>query len=465
MNAKRTLVIATIIAAIGFGLYWALIGRFNPTVPSPDYPPAKDRVQAISQDLDYLQALLRLDRSFSDEAARAFEHGRQALLARAETLTTAQFVLGVSELVALAGNGHTNVAPGARAGLMNRVPLRFAWFADGLFVVHSDRANAGLRAARIDTIGGRRPEDMLIDLKRFRGGRQEFARTRSMLLMESPEALASIYPELDPRQLPMALTLADGTRRDVIVGARAADPNAPNPLPWLYLSPVAAAEIVPDGVNALDADTPLPASLRGHGNSVHHEVLGDGVLYLHLWRMTDDEGGSLSGQLARLVSASEQPWKAVIVDLRFNGGGDYTKVHGFARDLRASIAHDGMIVVLVNNETFSAALTTVAWLKHYGGERTLIIGERLGDEPAFWAEGGTLTLPNSKLPIAFASGYHDWKHGCHDLRRCFGLNLWFGVAAGDLDPESETGWRFSDYMRGRDSVLEAALARIRTPGH
>lgn len=463
MRIKRILVNVIATAAIGFGLYWLAIGRFNPAAPRADYPTPQNRVEAMRQDLDYLRALTSLDRSFSDEAAQAFERGRQALLARVDTLSTAQFALGVSELAALAENGHTNVAPGARAGLMNRVPLRFAWFADGLFVIHADAAHAELRAVQIRTIGGRRPEDMLADLKRFRGGRPGYARTRSMLLMESPEALAAIYPGMDPRHLSMTVAMADGTSRDVVIAAVDADPKAPNPLPSLYLSPIAAAQLFPDGVHALAVDAPLPASLRDHTASVHHEIFDDDILYLHLWRIADDDSGALSAQLARLVSTHEHPWRAVIVDLRFNGGGDYTKAHAFARDLPAQVADDGTIAVLVNNETFSAALVTVAWLKHYGGDRTVIIGEALGDTPAFWAEGSSLTLPNSQLPVSFATGYHDWENGCHDLRRCFSLNFWYGVAAGKLDPDNETGWRFSDYIRGRDSVLAAALDRVRTP--
>lgn len=461
MRVKRVLATVGFVAVIGWSVFWLLIGRFNPTAPSPHYPSPQSRAEAIAQDLDYLKNLPLLDRSFSSEALSAFERGRQDLLARADGLTPAQFALGVSELVALADNGHTNVAPGVRAGLLNRIPLRFAWFAEGLFVVHTDPAHAALRAARVDAIGGHQPEDLAVDLARFRGGRPEFARTRSTQLMESPEALASIYPELDARRLSMALTLVDGTRRAVVIDARDADPAAPNVAPWVYLSPVATAERSPDGIAALDAGTPLPASLRGHGASMHHENLGDGILYVHLWRMQDDGSGSLSGQLGRLLKTQAALWRSVIVDLRFNGGGDYTKVHGFARDLPSHIADDGKLVVLVNNETFSAALVATAWLKYYGGGRALVIGERLGDEPAFWAEGGSLILPNSKLPISYASGYHDWRDGCRDLRRCFGLNLWFGVAAGELDPVSETAWRFDDYLRGHDSVLDAALARVR----
>jgi len=97
------------------------------------------------------------------------------------------------------------------------------------------------------------------------------------------------------------------------------------------------------------------------------------------------------------------------------------------------------------------------------GQRAVMMGEALGDEPAFWAEGGTLTLPNSKLAISFATGYHDWENGCRDLLRCFSLNLWFGVAAGKLDPPEETAWRFSDYLLGRDAVLDAARLRVDEP--
>lgn len=449
------------IALVCYGLYWLALGRFYPSAPAASYPPANDRAEAQRQDLDYLRALPALDRSFSDAAAEAFERGRQTLLAKADTLSTAQFALGVSELVALAGNGHTNVSPGRRAGLMNRIPLRLFWFSDGLFVIHTDRANASLRGARVEAIGTRRPEDMLADLARFRGGRPEYARARSMLLMESPDALAAVYPEMDTRHLPLSLLLTDGTRRDVVVAALDADPKAPNPNPSRYLSPLAAAEIAGDGMPALDPLTPLPASLRGHAASVYHEVIDSDTLYVHLWSMADDKAGALSGQLDQLLSSRASPWRAAIVDLRFNGGGDYTKVHAFARDLPTHVADDGQVIVLVNNETFSAALVAAAWLKHYGGARTVTMGEALGDAPGFWAEGGTLTLPNSGMAISFATGYHDWEHGCSDVYRCFSLNFWYGVAAGKLDPDSETGWRFSDYLQGRDSVLDAALARVR----
>lgn len=455
----KKLLALLIVFVFGAGLYWVVIGRFNPSSPRASYAQPADREEAQRQDLDYLRFLLRLDRSFSDEEAQAFEAGRLALLKREGRLSQAEFALGVSRLVALSDNGHTNVAPGTRARLLNRIPLRMAWFADALHVIRSDAAHASLLGAEVLAINGRSPSDWLVALKPYRGGRIGFARAGSLPLMESPEALASLYPESKADSLQLAVRLMDGSRAEMEIVARPADPDAVTPRASVYLSPVDAAKVDPDGLAVLDSNVALPLSLRGYGSSLRSEEVDD-VLYLHLWSMSDDAVGSVSQQLARLLQSKSQPWRAAIVDLRFNGGGDYTKIHAFAKALPDHVAPDGRIAVLVNNDTFSAALVTAAWLKYYGNERTVMVGEALGDDGRFWAEGGVLRLPNSKLAINFATGYHDWETGCDDVVHCFTPNFWFGVAAGPLDPPAETGWRFGDYMEGRDTALESAFAQL-----
>ena len=37
-----------------------------------------------------------------------------------------------------------------------------------------------------------------------------------------------------------------------------------------------------------------------------------------------------------------------------------------------------------------------------------IVGEAVGDNLINWSEGGTFYLPNSKLEIKYANGFHDW---------------------------------------------------------
>ena len=48
-----------------------------------------------------------------------------------------------------------------------------------------------------------------------------------------------------------------------------------------------------------------------------------------------------------------------------------------------------------------------------------------GDRLIFWTESGNaLVVPNIKLPVYFATGYHHWASGCRDLR-CFWPQLLF----------------------------------------
>jgi len=153
-----------------------------------------------------------------------------------------------------------------------------------------------------------------------------------------------------------------------------------------------------------------------------------------------------------------------ILDLRFNGGGNYTETLTFTKELPKRIAADGKLYILTDHATFSAALVTLARAKHFAGDRAVILGERSGDRERFWAESGKpLVLPNSKIMVFYATGYHDWNEGCgvKDWARCFWLNWAFDVPAGDLGPKSPMAWRFADYRNGVDTVLEDALRQAR----
>ena len=96
------------------------------------------------------------------------------------------------------------------------------------------------------------------------------------------------------------------------------------------------------------------------------------------------------------------------------------------------------------------------------GARVLAID---GLEPqALGAEGApawrriVLDLPNSKLKVTTSTAFHDWAHGCRELR-CFWPNVRYDVAVGSVDPDVAVAWRFADYRRGVDTVLQRTLER------
>lgn len=85
-----------------------------------------------------------------------------------------------------------------------------------------------------------------------------------------------------------------------------------------------------------------------------------------------------------------------------------------------------------------------------------MFGARAGDSLAFWAEGTRIELPHSRLRVSFATGRHDWARGCREWR-CYWPNVFRGAAVGSIEPDVPVDWRFEDYARGVDTVLEAAL--------
>jgi hypothetical protein len=152
----------------------------------------------------------------------------------------------------------------------------------------------------------------------------------------------------------------------------------------------------------------------------------------------------------------------MILDLRFNDGGDERKTVDFTRALPELLGDKGNLWILTGNATFSAAIITAARAKHFLTYRAHIVGEAVGDHEPFWTDGGPpLILRNARIAVGHAYFKQDWAKGCYDPSECNPLQFLYGVAAGDLTPEVQVGWSFADYAAGRDTVLEKALALAR----
>jgi hypothetical protein len=122
------------------------------------------------------------------------------------------------------------------------------------------------------------------------------------------------------------------------------------------------------------------------------------------------------------------------------------------------IAPGGRVYVLTSGQTFSAAITTTAFIKQAMGSRAVILGEPVGDRLVFWSEGNQGCLPNSKLCFAYATGKHDYAHACWDWNACFWLNWFYPVRVDSLAPDETIAMSFADYRAGRDPVFDRAVA-------
>ena len=147
-----------------------------------------------------------------------------------------------------------------------------------------------------------------------------------------------------------------------------------------------------------------------------------------------------SKELLGLV-AQQNPDKLVI-DLRQNGGGDYTVgerwlVHPI-RDL-AAINRKGHLFVLVGAITFSAAMNNAAQFRSQTA--ALLVGQTIGEKPNSYAEVRNVTLPNSHLTVRYSTRYYKFSDGPENIIR----------------PDREIIPSWADYKSGRDPVLEWVL--------
>jgi hypothetical protein len=147
----------------------------------------------------------------------------------------------------------------------------------------------------------------------------------------------------------------------------------------------------------------------------------------------------------------------IILDMRFNTGGDYTKAARFASHLPALVPPSGRIYILTGPQTFSAAITTTAFVKQAAGSRAVILGEAVGDRLSFYGEGNSGCLPHTELCVHYATGMHDYAHPCNDWDRCFWLNWLFPVQVKSLAPDETIKMTFADYSARRDPVFERAV--------
>jgi hypothetical protein len=129
-----------------------------------------------------------------------------------------------------------------------------------------------------------------------------------------------------------------------------------------------------------------------------------GAVYFQYNRSASDPQSPIpqfEKELSKALNA--HPKAALIVDLRCNTGGDGNVGRQMMDELQAA-STSRRVYVIVGRTTFSAGLFhAVQWI-HWG--KASFVGEEPGDSLEFFAEGGNIQLPNSRLTIHFANAKH-----------------------------------------------------------
>lgn len=431
----------------------------------PDVDLSSTRLEQWEQDIAHVRSrFLRYDRSYTPSArTRAVE-----MLAQLEQnlpgLDDFEIVAAVSRIAAAADNAHTRLYLLRNRTVMGRVPLRLWWFADGLFVIRARERDADVVGCRVDGIGGQPTARVREAVSQLFAGNESWSDYKSAYFLTAPGALRGAGVSQDTTSIRFDLRCADRSRVLVLESEPLGRLDRPTEN-WKNLSPAYEGEVELLGAAGSRWSRPLrgvrtPPYLMHPGRNYWLETLaGHGALYVHYARsQNDDDGVSFDDFGDRVLEVLDRPdIDAVIVDLRFNTGGNLGTGEGFFRRLteHRDLTGSGRLLVLTDQATFSAGLFHAAQLRAAGGT---LIGRAPGDRMDFWAEGGNVVLPHSGYTLHFSNGYHSYSGnpdpGVEKLFR--------SLSVPSLVPDIRVLATSAQYFGGEDPLLDAALQLLRS---
>ncbi len=420
---------------------------FGPTYAAAQSPPDSSRldsaqVLAWREDLRYMASEMakRHKNLYHAITREQFDSAVAALDTRIPSLARHQVIVEIARIVALVGDGHTNIAPtrDPKVGFRT-LPVRLYFFKDGLFVRAAQRKHATLAGARVVRIGRVTSEQAYGRVRELIGRDNEMgARFFAPFLLAMPEVLHALAIIDDMEQVPLVLE-ERGRRSTVTLGPSGPAPMMPpdTDLSWW---PESGWVDMRDG-----APAPVPLWLR-HDPSDHFRMEylpGSRLVYVQYNKVGDKEEESIADFSRRLLTlADTAEVDRLVLDLRLNRGGNGMLNTPLLVSLIKARKLDGAgkLFVIIGRSTFSAAQFLVNDLERY--TPAVFVGEPSGGKLNSYGDSRKITLPHSGLTVRVSIYW--WQEEPWDNRQ------W---KAPDIAAELTS----ADYRANLDPALTAAL--------
>jgi hypothetical protein len=396
------------------------------------------------EDLRYLARELprRHKNLFHTMRREQFDSALAVLDRKLPGLARHQVIVELARIVALAGDGHTNVAPTRDPKIGFRAyPLKLYFFKDGLFVRSAARAHADLVGARVVRLGRLTADQAYLAVRELVGRDNEMnARFFAPFLLAMPEVLHAIGAIDEPGGVPLLLEQA-GARTVAVVEPSGAAPMMPSDTDVSWVPEDGWVDMRgPDGPRTplwLRADPREPMRL---------EYLPESrTAYVQLNRVGDAPDQTLAAFASRLRAFVDSgAVDRLVLDLRLNRGGDGTLLQPLLLSLIRSpkLEGPGRLFVIIGRSTSSAAQFLVHDLEEYTD--AVFVGEPTAGKPNSYGDSRRITLPNSGITVR-ASIYH-WQRA-HPLD----VRPWKG-------PDVAAELTSRDYRANVDPAMREILA-------
>ena len=419
---------AAIVGAIGSLIAWA--GQIGEVADA-------DRNAHWLEDLRYLTATLSakgsaidFKRGISTRGQKDFEKlyphfgvDMAELEADIPKIGDGEIVLRLMKIIASANVAHNYVHTPIATGFFSRLPLGFVWYSDGLAVVQASAEYEAALGARVLRIGDKTPEQLAADLAPYIAHENDIwvrenivGLMRSRIVLEHAGVVDSqgfVTLKLErPGGTPFSLTVKSGDSRTKMISA----------------------------AEALRVPVPL-AKTRLRENYWHQYLENTRTLFIQYNACVNDPKSPFSKfAAAALADVDAHQVTRVIIDMRWNGGGDSRVIHPLLSGLESRLNKLESIYVLIGPRTFSSATDNATELRKR--LHATLVGEPTGGEGSTYGEVKNVTLPNSKLMIQYTSKWFEAPKGAE---------------AGSLRPDILAPTNLADVLDGRDKAMEVAL--------
>lgn len=351
-----------------------------------------------------------------------------ALYDNAPRMSEDEIIVGMMKIVAMVRDGHTNLIPRPyfRSGLF---PVNYYWFNDGLFVTAAAKENADLVGARVVRIGKMSVDDALKAAGLANASDNEMGtKNYAPVLIKVPEILAGLKIIDDKTKLDLIVESNGKQRRVEIRPTAAMNTLMQAPADWVDLG----------------GNSPTPLYRKNRGETYWYEYLKDKKLvYIQHNAIANKDGEPVADFYRKVLDIVENnPVEKLVVDIRFNGGGNNgLNVDVVKQLIRSKLNRRGSLFVIIGRDTFSAAQNLVNQLEKY--TEATFVGEPTAAHPNHYGDNRPFELPNSHLTVRASS-------------------LWWQ----DLDPRDDRYWTApevaadlssEDYRLGRDPAFQAVL--------
>ncbi len=381
------------------------------------------------EDLNYLEKELpeRHKNLFFQLEKDEFKQDLEELKSELSSLSNLKISLRLAEIFAKIGDPHT--ALDNTRFLKEYYPLYFKKFADGYRVTAVDREYQEILGAKLISINGYSPDEL----------KDKFS---ALITAENETALEyRLSSFLNLKEVLTYLEIIDQENEFVFQK----DDNQ-------FKLSFAAKKIENIQENAEDLrtlDYQKSTVLSNPNQLFWSEYLDkENILYFQYnrcWsRELADRHGQSNPELPSFAAERSKLFNLIkkeeidklVIDLRFNSGGDSSQGTDFAEELR-QYQDQFETYVIIGPETFSSAIINALDFKDQ--LNGYLIGTATMGKPNHYGEVKSFKLPNTDLNLSYSTKY---------------FTLLKDSDPDSLDPDITVETRFEDFLNGRDTILE-----------